>query len=427
MARQRAAERKGRRAAGWTAAVVLVALAALPVVALPDEDAGFSDMGGNYTIPAGKTHHGNLRLFKATVTIAGKQEGDLWVFGGTLDIPGEVTGKVGFIGNNFNVTGKIGGNVDAKGASCVIAGDVGKDLDAKCGTVEVKAGSHVAGDALIYAGQIGVAGAIDGDLTAEGGQIDLSGAVGKNASLRADVVKIDDKAKVAGDLSHESRVPVPDAVERIVGGKIGRVHTPHVRIAHGRSFLGRFAWWFSKLALGMMAGLGALALSRKPGEAVLAAMRGDVLRNLGVGFLTFIVVPVAAVVSCVLILTIPLAVAVLLLYALAVYLAKVPVAVSLGRYLLLKLGRPEPSPYGAFAAGVVVLYVLFAIPVLGWILWFACAFLGLGAMVLGLREWRQARRQPAAAATPSSPAPSPGAGAFSIEPANPPPEPPPVS
>jgi cytoskeletal protein CcmA (bactofilin family) len=424
MRRHRDAERRAIRVAGWTAAALLAALLAPPIAALPEEDQGFSDFGGNYVIPEGKTHHGKLRLFKGTVTIAGKQDGDLWVFGGTLEIPGEVTGKVRFFGNSLNVTGKVGGPVDAKGATCRIAGTVGEDLDAKCGTAELAAGAHVLGNATLYAGQISVNGAVDGDLDAEGGQIELSGSVGKDASLRADVIKIDDKAKIAGNLSHESRVPMSLDGKDIVGGKIDRDHVTRVHVEHHPSFLSRFGVWLGLLLLGLLVGLAALALTGKAGEAVVGAARSDVLRNLGVGFLAFIVIPVAAVVSCILIVTIPLALAVILLWALAVYLAKVPVAVSAGRWLLLKLGRPEPSRYGAFFSGMVSLYLLFAIPVLGWILWFAVVFLGLGAMFVGIRDWRQARKAAATSPVGGPPAAAPDVPA--IEPpaasSEPPPE-----
>jgi len=425
MAEQPSAGRRAR-ILRWAAWVVLASLVALPIVAGQADDSEFSDLGGNYTIPAGKTHHGKLRLFKGTVTIAGTQDGDLWVFGGTLEIPGEVTGDVSFIGSNVKVTGKVGGAVEAKGANCTIAGTVGGNIDAKCGTVELPAGARVSGDAELYAGQITVNGAIDGDLEAEGGQIALAGTVGKDARLRADLVKIDSAAKIAGNLSYESRVPLSLDGKNIVGGSIDKEHKAHVRVHvdDHRSFTGSFFLWLGRLLLSLLVGLAALALARKPGEAVLTATRGDTLRNVGVGFLTFIVVPVAALVSCILIVTIPLAAAVIVAYLLAVYLARVPVAVWAGRFVLGKLGRPDVSQYGAFAAGIVVLYVLFALPVLGWFVWFACTFLGLGAMVLGVRDWRQSRKLAASAVTvpapPQNDAAPPAAAPASEPPADPP-------
>jgi cytoskeletal protein CcmA (bactofilin family) len=403
MRKHRNTEPRVMRAAVWMATALLAALLGAPIAALAGDDSDFSDLGGNYKIPAGKTHHGNLSLFKGTVTIAGTQDGDLRVIGGTLEVTGEVTGKIRFFGGNLSVAGKVGKDLEARGANCRMAGTVGGDLDAKCGTVVLPAGSEVKGDADIYAGEITVDGAIDGDLSAEGGQISLAGTVGKDATLHADVIKLDPKARIAGNLSHESRVPLNLDEKEVVGGTIDQGERIHVRVEHHPHVLIRVLKWFGWLALAFLVGLAALALGRKPGAAILAAAETDLLRNVGVGFLAFIVVPVAAVVSCILIVTIPLALAVLIVYGLAVYLAKVPVAVLVGRKILARMGRPEPSTNASFATGIVVLYVLFAIPVLRWIFWFACVFLGLGAMVLGLREWRQARKKGIAAAPPDGP------------------------
>ncbi len=399
MAKQLDAVRSAPRMTVWAAAVVLAALLALAIACGSGEDSGFSDLGGNYVIPAGKTHHGDLRLFKGTVTVAGKQDGDLRAFVGTLEIPGEVTGEVKFVGGNLTVAGKVGKDLDARGANCDVPGTVGGDLDAKCGTVTLPSGSHVVGDASLYAGQINMDGAIDGDLTAEGGQLSLSGTVGKDASLRADLLKVDPKARIAGNLSYDSRVPPTVDEKTVVGGTIDREHKIHVHVDRHRSIAGSIAWWLLRLVLSLLLGLAALALARKPGEAVLAAAGSDFLRNLGVGFLAFIVVPVAAVVSCILIVTIPLAAAVLLLYVLAVFLARVPVGVVAGRFILTRLGRPAPSVNMSYTVGIVALYVVFAIPVIRVIAGFACVFLGLGAMVMGIRDWRQSRRQAAPAPT----------------------------
>ena len=41
--------------------------------------------------------------------------------------------------------------------------------------------------------------------------------------------------------------------------------------------------------------------------------------------------------------------------------------------------------------GIVVLYLLFAIPYLGWLIWLGATWLGLGAMVLSGRAYLAAR------------------------------------
>jgi hypothetical protein len=129
--------------------------------------------------------------------------------------------------------------------------------------------------------------------------------------------------------------------------------------------------------------------------AILGSLSGDALRSAGIGFIAVIVVPVAAAISCILIITIPLAVLVLLLYLVTLYIAKVPVGLWIGRKIYGLFGQPDPSPYASLTAGLLALYLVFPIPFIGKLAWFACLFLGLGAMILGVRGYLQARRAPA--------------------------------
>ena len=111
-------------------------------------------------------------------------------------------------------------------------------------------------------------------------------------------------------------------------------------------------------------------------------MGQDALRSAGVGFITLVVVPVAAAFACILVITIPLVVIAGLLFAVVVYLAKAPVAIFVGELILRRLGSANRSPYLALTIGIPALYLLFAIPFLGKIAWFATTFIGLGAIVL---------------------------------------------
>ena len=94
-------------------------------------------------------------------------------------------------------------------------------------------------------------------------------------------------------------------------------------------------------------------------------MRTDALGSLGVGFITVIVVPMATVLVCVLIVTIPFAALALFLYVVALYVAKLPVAIWLGQRILRWGGRPPPSPFWGLLLGAPILYLVFETPYLG--------------------------------------------------------------
>ncbi len=115
-------------------------------------------------------------------------------------------------------------------------------------------------------------------------------------------------------------------------------------------------------------------------------------------------------ISCILIITIPLAFLVILIWLIALYVAKLPVALWLGRWALRAISSGFESRVAALVVGLLILYVLFAIPVLGWFVWFACLFVGLGAIILGIRDMRAARIAAAGQGPAGPPAPGPPAG-----------------
>ena len=67
------------------------------------------------------------------------------------------------------------------------------------------------------------------------------------------------------------------------------------------------------------------------------------------GFTAFLLVPVAAVIAMVTLIGLPIGFAAALLFALALYAAKLPSAVWIGDRLLGLTGRPGASPYAAMA------------------------------------------------------------------------------
>jgi len=103
------------------------------------------------------------------------------------------------------------------------------------------------------------------------------------------------------------------------------------------------------------------------------------------------------VLSAILLITIPFVVIYLLGYIIAAYLAKIPVAVWLGRFILGKLNRPS-GPYMALFVGLLVLYIVFMLPILGIVAQLVAALLGLGAMTMTYLAHRQSRKVAVAAA-----------------------------
>jgi len=343
-----------------------------------------------YELKTGESHTGDLYFMSESVRIEGTQEGDLNVFGREVEVGpgGKVTGDLNAWVQNAVLDGSMGDTVRIFCADLTVKGKVNGDLIAVCGQVTVEKGAEITGDADLKGADIDFRGKTDGSLSAVGGQVTLAGRVEGDAALKGDVVNLLPGAKVDGDLDYTSRDKIKLDEDEVVKGEV----TYNKEASKPPVSKGGFLKWFFFTATALLAGLGTVALFRRGAPMVVAAVREDALRSAGIGFITIIVVPVAAAISCILIITIPAAILVLLAWGLLVYLAQVPVALWLGGWALDKIGRPAASPFVALLAGVPLLYIVFAVPFLGKLAIFATLFVGYGAIIISLWSARQARR-----------------------------------
>ena len=356
-----------------------------------------------YNLRKGETHKGDLYFASETVTISGTQEGDLILFGRSLDVPGTVTGDIMAFVQSVDLSGTMGDAVRVFCQDVRVSGTIKGDLVAACASVTVERGARIMGDVSAKGANIDLLGEVDGEVEATGGEVHLGGKVGQDAVLKADVIDIDPETKIEGDLSYTSRSRLDIDQDEIVGGEM--TYTPGEKKPPVSK--GGFFKWFFFMATALLSGLGALAIFKRSAPAIVGSVRGDGLRSAGIGFITAIVVPVAAALSCILIITIPAVILALLAFGLVLYLSQVPVAVWLGEWLLKRLGRGEASPFVALALGMPLMYLVFSIPVIGKLALFAVIFTGFGAIVITLWASHQARR---AGGAPMAPPPIAAAG-----------------
>ena len=123
------------------------------------------------------------------------------------------------------------------------------------------------------------------------------------------------------------------------------------------------------------------------------ALMADTIRNkpwwsLGWGAIILFATPIAAVVVCITIIGIPLALIALVLYGIALYLAQIPVALFVGRWIIGYFNKTDSRGVmvGALALGLAILCLLRVIPYLGAFIWLATGLFGLGAALVYLRK-----------------------------------------
>lgn len=388
-------------AGGHVLLLLLGLAAALPPRAAagaePDEAPGAERKGIGYSLPAGETHHGDLYLLRPTVRIAGEQRGDLVAAAQSVSVVGEVEGDVFAFAQSVEITGKAGDSVRAFAETVTVSGTIEGDLLALAKTVSLMPGSKVTGGVVVFGQSGSVAGHVGGNLRFTGGQVAISGVVDGSARVRCEQIQVDPSARIGGDLSYTARNRLDLEGKGIVGGQVDyeerkarekEPKKPLFTVGKAAKFL---AFFLSSFVVGVVA----LTVLRGPASRAVDSLARAPLFSAGVGFVALVVTPVAVMILSILVLTIPVAAILLLLWLVGLYVAKLPVAVWLGRRLLGAAGRRAPAAPLSLLVGLLVLYALFWIPCAGSLIWFVAAFFGLGAILVGVRE-----RPPAAAAPP---------------------------
>jgi len=265
--------------------------------------------------------------------------------------------------------------------SAIIDGVIEGDLLIFAAILEISENARITGNVLAYSGSMTMDGTIDGKLQSTAGEIHLNGTVAGNTDVEVDTIKLGPEARIQGDLIYSSRRLLEMADGATIDGETIFNEKVDEEEDEGWSKFGIF-WWLWTTTSAVVVGLVLVAIFSRLLPTMAATITKDPLIGLLVGFGAFLVVPAASFVALVFL---PLGITGLLLYLIALYLAKIPVATWLGDRLLSLSGR-KPSPYLSVVVGVVLLQLLFLVPYLGTLAWLVTFWLGLGAMILATRN-----------------------------------------
>jgi len=359
------------------------------------------------SVSAGETRQGDLYAAAQTIEIAGVQNGDLIGWAQTISITGEVTGDLWVGGQGITIQGRVGDSARVFCNSLVVQGEIDGDLMVFAQTVTISPGAVVTGDIvglvqiLNIDGTIGgrlktggqtvnLRGEVLGDVEATVGEFRLSGAIRGDANITCDTLKVEPESSIEGNLIYSARQPLEELDGmNVIAGSIEfeeKVDEEETEEDSGFS-LSWLLWRLVILGWSFIVGAVLIAVFRKQVPAMEAAIERETLASFGVGFVLAIPLPVAALIVCILVVTIPLSMITLALWGIGWYAAHLAVSVWLGRRILSLAGWGDPSPYLGLLIGLVIYKLVLWIPFLGFVVYFLTVFLGLGALLLGARSY----------------------------------------
>jgi len=339
-----------------------------------------TEAGAVVTLAGGEVREGDLYAAGEAVRVHGRLAGDLVAGAQRILVDGQVEGDVFAAARTVDLRGAIGDSTRVVGERVIVDATIDGDLIAGANRVQILESTVIRGGVAAAASSLEIDGTVEEDLRAAAGELVLRGTVRGDANVIADRLDLAPDARIEGDLDYRTRIPLSAEAAAVVGGEV-RYQEPIDDDDGGVLF------WSWQTGAAMFAGLLAVALFRRMVGQLVAAVAGEPTLGALLGFGAFLIVPIGAAVVMVTVVGLPVGIIAVLLFGMAVYVAKLPIAVWAGGQLLTRAGRTDPSPYAAMAVGILVLYLLFEVPWLGGLFWLVATCLGLGAMVLSGRRY----------------------------------------
>ncbi|MCX7838606.1 MAG: polymer-forming cytoskeletal protein [Anaerolineae bacterium] len=293
-------------------------------------------------------------------------------FGGNLVLAAEETAE--------NVA-LFGCHLEMKNGARVL-----RDLVSFGGNVTLAEGARIGGDVAVFGGHLRSAGRIDGDVAVFGG----------NVTLESTAMLDGDLAIFGGVLNQKEGAVVRGRVERSTETSWNSPLAMFIPFRNGMDWFGAFVGWIVRglvytLALGA---LGALILVFLPTQLnqVASVAEKSALPSIGVGCLAWLVVPPLIILFAITCLGIPLSLVLGIVFVAAMVLGWVAISLIVGDRLLDALKVKNLVPLLAMFVGLIALWLVTSLPVLGTLIWLFLTALALGAVALtrfGTRAYPQ--------------------------------------
>jgi cytoskeletal protein CcmA (bactofilin family) len=344
-----------------------------------------------YTLPAGQEVKTDLRVVADRAQIDGDVDGDLLVAAQYLTVNGHVKGDILAFAQEVRINGPVDGNVRLWCQAVTLNSSVAKNVMVWSQAMELDSKGKVGGTitTATQAGQLN--GEIDGDVLVAGEVVDINGSMGHDVSIHSERLNIGPAAEIKGQTKYEGRRPADVSPGAKLAGPIAFTYAKRgPNYSQGEYYYHRLWLWGASFLLALAIILVAPAFFFDVTQAC-----KKVGPAMGFGALFLFATPIAAIIVCATIVGLSVGLPVLLLYAIAVYSAKIFVGAWLGERILGESVGIGPA-IGRVALGLLILRGIAMIPFIGGLVgWIIVPIWGLGAIVLVLHR----RIAPHAAAT----------------------------
>lgn len=353
-----------------------------------------SNQNGPVTVVKTEIINDDLVIGAETVQIDGIVNGDVYAGGQTVKITGAINGNLHIGAGSVDLEATVKGNTYIGGGEVrIVKSKLGGSLIVGSGSVNIDQYSTIAGSVFAGTGQTVINSIVKRNVFVGSGSVDINSVIGGEVRIGAGRFTLGDKTKIAKDLYYaadNSQGQVKISPSAVIAGAI---HKSDYQITNQKDIeaaqkqipgildAAKIGTTLISLIGALIIGLLYFKLFGKHFSQTVGKVSGEFWKSMGIGFLVTIAFVPALIILLITIVGIPLAGIVILMLLLYFYLAKIVVGSALGDWFV-KTFNWKISTYWTFALGLLAIYILKMIPVVGFVVGMVVFFVGLGALTI---------------------------------------------
>lgn len=338
---------------GSALALVFAGLCAALVLPAPASGSE-TRKGESVGVNSAETINGDIFLFGDRVRIDGTVKGDVFLFGHDATVSGHVEGDVFGFAQQLQVNGQVDGNIRAFTNTLTIRGNVAKNVLTFDERVNFDPAAKVGGSMTIFVENLALDGNLGRDLMIFGNHLSVSGKVGGGIKMKGNALTINSGAEVDGPIHFEGEKPAEVSPGAKLASPVEFKHREHKREYLNKDYyIWRVIWTAAFILFGLVL---FLLLPKFGSETIEGAEQVGIPLLLGI--LVFFGIPIAAVIACITVVGIPLAVLAVGVWLLMLCCAELVVGAVVGNWILGK-GHTNWEIIGRMALGFVIVRIVY--------------------------------------------------------------------
>lgn len=342
--------RKLRRA---TALAVVLAGVCIAIMT-PTASAIETRKGDSIEVAKGETIKGDIYIFAHRARIEGTVDGDLFLFSSDADVNGHVTGDVICFAQSLRINGQVDGNLRTFTNNITVRGNVAKNVTSFNETLTVDSAGKIGGSMTTFTKTLSLDGRLGRDLLAMGEHLDISGTIAGSVRVKAQGLTIGGRAEVDGPIRYDGDKPADVSPQAKLASPVDFHKMEHrPRYMEGHYYVWRTIWTAAFILFGMVLVL----LMPNFGEEVVRSAE-LYAAPIGLGVLVLFGVPIAAIIACITVVGIPLAVLTLAFWFLMLCCAELVVGAVVGSWIL-GVSRDRWGLIGRMALGFILVRIIY--------------------------------------------------------------------